>query len=338
MPQLKISVNLGEGYNDPIRFVECALAADKYGFETAWFGDHLLPWIHNQNKSAFVWSVMPSALDRTKRIKTGALVTSPIGGRYHPVIIGQAAATLDNMYPGRFMLGVGSGEAINEHNFFPNGWPNWQERIDRLAEATVLMKKMWKSKEFFAHKGKYFKIEKLLLYTKPKTDISIYFAAQGKKAAAYAGTYGDHLVTVNSPKVCRDEVFPSFEHAAREAKKDPAKMEKMVEVLLHFSNEKSGVEEVKSSGEAGFFADGSFNEADPRKIQEMAHSVKDETLLANFCFVSSPDDIIETIEKYWRAGATHVELVTHSFIDKVKFVGRKVLPYFTENEDFTVQC
>ena len=115
-------------------------------------------------------------------------------------------------------------------------------------------------------------------------------------------------------------------------------MEKMVEVLLHFSNEKSGVEEVKSSGEAGFFADGSFNEADPRKIQEMAHSVKDETLLANFCFVSSPDDIIETIEKYWRAGATHVELVTHSFIDKVKFVGRKVLPYFTENEDFTVQC
>ena len=335
MSRLRISVNLGEGYNDPGRFVECAVAADKFGFDTVWFGDHLLPWIHNQNKSAFVWSVMPSALDRTKRIKIGPLVTSPIGGRYHPVLIGQAAATLDNMYPGRFVLGVGSGEAINENNFFPNGWPRWQERIDRLAEATVLMKKMWKSEEFFAHQGRYFKTDNFYLYTKPKTEIPIYFAAQGKKAASYAGTYGDHLVTVNSPKICRDVVFPSFEKSAREAKKDPEKMEKMVEVLLHFSNEKVGVEEVRSSGEAGFFAKDSFNETDPREIQEMSSSVKDESVLANFCFVSSPEDVIDTIEKYWHIGATHVELVTHSFIDKVEFIGRKVMPYFVGNEDFT---
>ena len=329
MSRLQISVNIGEGYHDPMQFVECVVLAERYGFDAVWFGDHLLPWIHNQNKSAFVWSVMASALDRTERIKVGPIVTSPIGGRYHPVIIGQAAATLDNMYPERFQLGVGSGEAINEANFFPNGWPRWQERIDRLAEAVVLMKRMWESEEYFSYQGKYFKMNNFFLYTKPKTKIPVYFAAQGRKAAAYAGIYGDHLVTVNSPENCRDVVFPSFEESAIKVGKDPSKMEKMVEVSLYFADKNVGVEEVRRTGEAGFFAIGSFDETDPRKIQEMSNLVVDKNIVDNFCFVSSPDDIIETIEKYLSAGATHVELVTHSFPDRIEFIGEKVLPYFT---------
>jgi coenzyme F420-dependent glucose-6-phosphate dehydrogenase len=334
MPRLKISVNIGEGYNDPMQFVECAVVAEKYKFDTVWFGDHLLPWVHSQNKSAFVWSVMPVALDRTKKVNIGPVVTSPIGGRYHPVIIGQAAATLDNMYPGRFLLGVGSGEAMSEARFFPNGWPKWQERIERLAEAIILMRKMWESKDYFDFEGKYFKIKTFFLYTKPKTRIPIYFAAQGKKAAAYAGVYGDHLVTVNSPEVCKNIVFPSFEEAARKVGKDPLKMEKMVEIPLYFANKKRGVEEIRKSGESGFFAEGSFNEIDPRKIQEMASTVSDEVIMANFCFVSSPEDIIEIIDEYWNIGATHVELVTHSFPDRIKFIGEKVLPYFSESEKY----
>ena len=332
MAPLKISVNLGEGYNDPMRFVECAKVAEKYKFDTAWFGDHLLPWIHNQNKSAFVWPVMASALERTKNIKIGPIVTSPIGGRYHPTIIGQAAATLDNMYPKRFQLGVGSGEAINETHFFPKGWPKWQERIDRLAESVVLLKRMWESEEYFNHKGKYFKIKNFYLYTKPKTNIPIYFAAQGKKAATYAGIYGDHLVTVNPPETCRNQIFPTFNKAAKKMGKDPSKMEKMVEISLYFADKNKGIDEVKESGEAGFFAKGSFNETDPRKLQKMSSTVDDKTIAANFCFVSSPDDIIQAIEKYQDAGATHVELVTHSFPNRIKLIGQKVLPYFKNIE------
>lgn len=333
MPRPKISVNIGEGYSDPIRFVECAVVAEKYGFEAVWFGDHLLPWIHSQEKSAFVWSVMPSALEKTKRIKVGPIVTSPIGGRYHPAIIGQAAATLDSMYPGRFQLGVGSGEALNEANFFPNGWPKWQERIERLAEAVTLMRHIWETEEYFSYQGKHFKMHNFFLYTRPKTKIPVYFAAQGRKAASYAGIYGDHLVTVNSPEKCRDVIFPTFEESAKKVGKDPSKMEKMAEVLLYFANKNPGVQEVRRSGEAGFLAEGSFDETDPRRIQEMSNKVSDETILANFCFVASPDDIIEAIEKYWYAGATHVELVTHSFPTRIELVGEKVLPYFAESEE-----
>lgn len=327
---LKISINIGEGFNDPRSFVEAAVVAEKYSFDTVWFGDHLLPWVHSQNKSAFVWSVMPSALERTKRIKVGPLVTSPIGGRNHPIVIGQASATLDNMYPGRFYLGVGSGEAINENNFFPDGWPKWQERIERLSEAVVLIKKMWHSGEFFTFKGKYFGVKDFYLYTKPKTEIPIYFAAQGRKAAIHAGIYGDHLVTVNSPKTCREVIFPTFEESARKAGKDPTKMDKMAEILLHFGDKDKAIEEIRKSGNAGFFAKGSFSETDPRRIQEMSYTVSDDTIRNNFCLVSSPDDIIETIEEYWRSGATHVELVTHSFSDKIKLIGEKVLPHFKE--------
>jgi len=275
---------------------------------------------------------MASALERTRKIKIGLIVTSPIGGRYHPAIIGQAAATLDNMYPGRFQLGVGSGEAINEAQFFPKGWPKWQERIDRLSEAVVLMKTMWKSEEYFNHQGKYFKMKNFYLYTKPKTNIPIYFAAQGRKAASYSGIYGDHLVTVNSPKTCRDVIFPTFEDSARKVGKDPSKMEKMVELSLYFADKNSGIEEVRRSGEAGFFASGSFDETDPRKVQEMSNTVVDQTIEANFCFVSSPDDIIQAIEKYSDAGATHVELVTHSFPERIDLIGQKVLPYFNKKQ------
>jgi coenzyme F420-dependent glucose-6-phosphate dehydrogenase len=318
---LKISVNIGEGYNDPMKFVECACVAEKYGFDTVWFGDHLLPWAHSQNKSAFVWSVIPSALERTKRIKVGPVVTSPIGGRYHPLIIGQAAATLDNMYPSRFQLGVGSGEAINEITFFSKGWPSWKERIERLSEAVILMKKMWVSHEYFSYEGRYFAVKNFYLYTKPKTRIPIYFAAQGKKAAVYAGIYGDHLVTVNSPETCRVQIFPPFEKSAKDVGKDPSKMEKMAEVLLYFVDKERGIEAIRETGNAGFLAKGSFSETDPRKIQKMSYTVSDETIRNNFCIVSSPDDLIETIEEYRRSGATHVELVTHSFSDKIKFIG-----------------
>jgi coenzyme F420-dependent glucose-6-phosphate dehydrogenase len=329
LSRLKISVNIGEGYNDPMQFIECVSVAEKYQFDVVWFGDHLLPWIHSQNKSGFVWSIMPVALDRTRKVKVGVLVTSPIGGRYHPLIIGQASASIDNMYPGRFLLGVGSGEAINESRFFAH-WPKWQERIERLVEAVSLIRQMWECDDYFTYEGKYFDVKDFFLYTRPKTRIPIYFAAQGRRAAFYAGVYGDHLVTVNSVETCRDTVFPSFEESARKAGKDLTKMEKMVEVPLYFADKRRGIEEVRKSGEAGFFAEGSFNEIDPRKVQEMSTTVKDEVILANFCFVVSPDDVINVIDRYAKVGATHIELVTHSFPERIRYIGEKVLPYFSK--------
>ncbi len=141
LPKIAFQLDLGENTYDPMKFVDAVVYAEEQGFDTAWFGDHFFPWFHSGKKSAFAWSVMGSALDRTGSIKVGTLVTTPIGGRYHPAIIAQASSTLDNMYPGRFRLGVGTGEALNEGPFWNNRWPPWEERLERLLEGIKLNEK-----------------------------------------------------------------------------------------------------------------------------------------------------------------------------------------------------
>jgi coenzyme F420-dependent glucose-6-phosphate dehydrogenase len=325
---LKISIDLGENYNDPLKFVECAEAAEKYDFDTVWFGDHFLPWFHGGNKSSFVWSVVPVALDRTNKIKVGPDVTCPIGGRFHPAIIAQASATIDNMYPGRFSLGVGSGEAINEARFFPGGWPSWNERIERLDEAIVLMRQMWEKDDYFDFTGKYFSMKDLFLYTRPRSRIPVYFSALGPKAAHAAGVYGDHLVTIGTPEHLSSVIFPAFESGVREAAKDPTKCEKMVLLDVFYGTREEGLKMMKESGEAGPADMRSFGILDPRKIQEIGQTVSDEKLLSMKIICSKPEDLISAIEAYVKIGANHIDVVTNSFPDKIEFVGEKVLPHF----------
>ena len=114
-------------------------------------------------------------------------------------------------------------------------------------------------------------------------------------------------MTINSPDTCRERVFPEFEKSAVKAGKDPSKMERMVEIPLHFVNKDGGIEEIRKSGNAGFLARDSLSETDPRKIQEMSFTVDDEKIKDHFSIVYSQDDLIETIEKYFNSGATHAE-------------------------------
>jgi coenzyme F420-dependent glucose-6-phosphate dehydrogenase len=330
--KLKISIDLGESYNDPMKFVECAELAEQLGIDTVWFGDHFIPWSHSGRKSAFVWSVMASALERTRRIKIGPNVTCPIGGRFHPAIVAQAVATLDNMYPGRAIVGVGSGEAMNEARFFQNSnFPKWQERIERLSEACTLMKKLWRSEDYFNFDSKYFSMKEVFLYTKPKSEnIQIFFSAIGAKAARYAGMYGDALVTLNTPETCREVIFPAFEKGARQTGKDPSKMEKMAHLETYFADAETGVKQIRSNGEDGILAPGAFTELDPRKIEKMGKDVSDERIKQNKFFIDSPERAIEIIDKYRRIGATRVNLVTNSFPENIRFVAEEILPYFRE--------
>ena len=173
MSKLKVGVDVGENDAEPRQFLECALLAEEEGFDSFWFGDHFMPWIHTGGKSVFVWSLLASSLERTNRIRMGPNVTCPIGGRYHPAIVAQAAATLDNMYPGRVMLGVGSGEAVNEARFIrgqESDWPDWRERIERLTEAVTLIRELWSREGYFTFNGKYFPMKDVTLLHETKDE------------------------------------------------------------------------------------------------------------------------------------------------------------------------
>ena len=224
------------------------------------------------------------------------------------------------------------GEAINEARFFPSGWPKWRERIERVCDGVILMRKMWEEDEYFDFDGKYFPMKDLFLYTRPKSRIPIYFSALGPKAAAYAGKYGDHLVTIGTPENCATVLFPAFEEGARKAGKDPSECEKMVLLDVFFGSREDGLKKLKETGEAGSTDIAAFGILDPRKIGEIGHGVSDDKILASKWFCSTPEDLIKAVESYIRVGATHIDIVTNSFPDKIQLVGEKVLSHFRKNK------
>jgi len=330
MAKLKFGVDVCENNAEPREFLECGVLAENLGFDTFWLGDHFMPWIHTGGKSAYVWSLIGSLLERTERIPLGPDVTAPIGARYHPAIIAQAAATLDNMYPGRFLLGVGSGEAVNEAVFFQEAkkqWPRWAERIERVAEGVELIRQMWTRTDYFSFNGRFFKMKDVYLYTRPRTEIPVYFSAMGPKAAVYAGRYGDHLVTIASPDRCKEIIFPKFEESARAAGKDSGRMEKMVCMGSMIGDESTLMKQLKAGG-AGFLAKGAFDEPDPRRVEALAATVSDQLIREYFNFCKSVDDLIDVVNSYASIGADHIVFSTGASPEQIRLVGEQILPSF----------
>jgi len=325
---VRLSLDLGENQKDPGEFRDCVALADSLGFDTAWLGDHFMPWFHSSNRSAYVWPLMGASLERTNKIRVGPYVTTPIGARYHPAIVAQACATLDNMYPGRFRVGVGTGEAMNEAQFLTS-WPNWQERMDRLVEGVQLMRKLWTSSSYFDFDGKFFKMKQVYLYTKPKTELKVYFSGVGAKSAFYAGRAGDGLITLsanNSYERCKNIIFPSFEGGAREAGKNPEVLERIVSLSFTLENKDSFLKSARQS--AGIIAKGSWNEPDPRKLEAMGETVTEDELLGSTYFCSNWNDLIDIISKFHEIGTTEVSLYSGPDQETIRTYAKKLLDHF----------
>jgi len=215
----------------PDRLLSHAVLADKYGFETLWTSDHFHPWAHTGAAGGFAWIWMASAAERTKNMRIGTSVTAPTL-RYHPAIVAQAFATLAVMYPNRIFLGLGAGEALNES---PLGyaWPSPKQRVEMLEEAIIVIKKLWKD-DFVSFEGKYYRLKKAKLYTKPEKPVKIYIAAGGPKVAELAGKHADGLLL--GPHLGQaKELFRAFENGARKAGRDPTSLEKVVEILVSYN-------------------------------------------------------------------------------------------------------
>jgi G6PDH family F420-dependent oxidoreductase len=186
--------------NDLVRY---ARLAEDTGFDFALISDHFHPWIDQQGHSPFVWSVIGGIAQATERLRLGTGVTCPTI-RTHPAIIAHAAATAAAMMPGRFFLGVGTGENLNEH-ILGDRWPPVDVRQEMLDEAVDVIRLLWQGgeKSFY---GSYYIVENARLYTLPEELPPIYVAASGPSSAALAGLIGDGLITT-SPNANVAEAF-----------------------------------------------------------------------------------------------------------------------------------
>jgi G6PDH family F420-dependent oxidoreductase len=175
--------------NDLVRYARQAEAA---GFAFALISDHFHPWIDRQGQSPFVWSVLGGIAQTTTRLVLGTGVTCPTT-RIHPAIIAQAAATAAAMMPGRFFLGVGTGENLNEH-ILGHRWPPHDVRVAQLEEAVEVIRLLWQG-GMHTHRGPYYTVENARLYTLPDALPPIMVAASGTQAATVAGRIGDGLIS-----------------------------------------------------------------------------------------------------------------------------------------------
>jgi G6PDH family F420-dependent oxidoreductase len=194
---VEIGYALSSEEHTPLDLVRWAERAEKAGFTYALISDHYHPWIDRQGHSPFVWGVIGAISQRTKRLSLGTGVTCPMM-RTHPAIIAQAAATAACLMPGRFFLGVGSGENLNEH-ILGDKWPPADTRLDMLEESIEVMRLLWQGGQQ-SHEGDYYVVENARVYDLPDEPIQVMVAASGEKAAQLAGRVGDGLIGTSSEK------------------------------------------------------------------------------------------------------------------------------------------
>ncbi len=173
---------MGEGHG-PRALVDNAVRAEQAGFEFAVLSDHYHPWLPSQHHSPFTWSVLGAVAHATERMELATMVTCPTI-RYHPAIIAQAAATVAVMSEGRFTLGLGAGERLNEH-VVGAGWPSAEVRHEMLAEAIEVLRRLW-SGGYVSHRGRYYNVEDARVFDLPEDPIEIFVAVSGGASASLA--------------------------------------------------------------------------------------------------------------------------------------------------------
>jgi coenzyme F420-dependent glucose-6-phosphate dehydrogenase len=298
---LQLGWKAGAEQYPPSELLDYALEAEQAGFETIDVSDHFHPW-SEAGQAPFTWTWLGAVAARTSRIHMGPGVTAPIL-RYHPAIIAQAAATVSSMAPGRFYLGVGTGEALNE--YAATGiWPEYEERQERLYEAIDLIRQLWSGQEV-TYEGKYYETRKAKLYTPPASPIPIYISTLSPGSATFAGKYGDGLITVGGkqPDLYR-QIMKNFEEGARSIGKDPSKMHRLIELNVAYTKDTNSAIQEMLKYWAGTFIPALFDQKiySPAMSQENGEVIGADTIMKTCCFSDNPDDHVKFIQQYVNLG------------------------------------
>ncbi len=216
----------------PTDLLDWCAQAEAAGFDAGFMvSEHFHPWTPQQGQSAFAWSFM-GALGQRTSLRFGTAVTCP-GFRYHPAVIAHAAATIGAMYPGRFYLGLGAGEALNEH-VVGGEWPEIGIRSAMMFEAIEIINKLFTGK-VVKHKGDFFTLESAKLYTRPEVPVPVYVATAGPINARKTGKFADGIITVGAADDKISMLWEKYEEGAREAGKEAATTPKMLQIHISWA-------------------------------------------------------------------------------------------------------
>src|SRR3954468_14431674 len=281
--------------HSPASLVGQARAAEEAGFGFGLISDHIHPWVDAQGHSAFVWSVIGAIAQTTDRFRIGTGVTCPTR-RIHPAIIAHAAATCACLMPGRFFLGVGTGENLNEHVTGAK-WPAPDERLEMLEEAVEVMRLLWQG-DYQTHRGKHYTVEHLRIFDPPDEPAEAAVAPIEPKAAERAGRVGDALINV-APE---EEILERFEQAGGKGKP------KYGQVTVCYADSKERAKKTAFEVWPNALVEGSASQELPlpKDFEQLVEDRSADELDGKLVLGNDPDEYLEQLQEYDKAGYTHV--------------------------------
>ncbi len=308
----------------PERLADQAVLAEQSGFDAVFGSDHFHPWVDDESASAFVWAWLGAVAARTESVELATSVTCPLF-HYHPVLVAQMAATVDRLSNGRFALGVGTGENINEG---PMGFrfPGYKERIARMTEALEIMHRLLDG-EKLDFEGDYYVADKARLYSPPLSTVPIWMAAGGPKSAAFAGKHADGLITsVKDPADTLDRIIGPFRAASKERSGAPLTVMATRWCILA-ADEDEAWGAVASM--RGLRAPGRLQAVDPMTLRMRADELDRQEVLGKYTIVDGVAGLIETYRPLVQEiGADYVSIQVASMYPErtIEMIGKEVLP------------
>ncbi len=308
----------------PEDLVEQAAAAEEAGFDVVLGSDHFHPWVDDTSAAGFVWAWLGMVAARTRRVQLGTSVTCPLF-HYHPGLIAQAAATVDRLSGGRLLLGVGTGEAINER---PLGFdfPGYRERQSRMQEALEIIHRLFAG-EKLTFEGSYYTTESARLYSPPAHRVPVLMAAGGPKSAEFAGRFADGLITsVKEPEDTVASVIQPFRRAAAERELRSATVLATRWTVLAADDEDAWR---ALSSMRGLRAPGRLETADPADLRYRADEMDRAEVLGSYTVVRDPAGLVEAYRPLVHdvgADIVSIQVASTDPMAAIRMIGEQVLP------------
>lgn len=311
----------------PRPLLDFAIESEELGFDSVWVSDHYQPWRHTDGHAPFSPAWIAALGERTSRVVIGTSVLTPTF-RYHPAIVAQAFATLGCLYPGRIILGIGTGESMNEVPVTGIDWPDQRERFRRMSEATKLIGKLW-SEDFVEWDGEYYKVKGATVYDRPEQPVPIYVGASGPTAAKFAGRYAEGFICTSGKgmDLYSETLLPALHEGADAAGRSADDIEKMIEVKVSFDTDRArALSDTRIWAALALPAEDKVDVHSPKEMEERAQKVANPE--RRWLVSTDPEEHIEQIRPYIDLGFTH--LVFHAPGDDqsrfLRLYAKEILP------------
>jgi coenzyme F420-dependent glucose-6-phosphate dehydrogenase len=290
--------------------VEYAVRAEEAGLDSALISDHFLPWRHKGGHAPFSLAWMAAVGERTRRIQLGTSVLTATF-RYNPAVIAQAFATMGLLYPGRIMLGIGTGEALNEIAVSGRQWPDFKERFARLREAVTLIRKLWTG-DTVRFDGEFYRTVEATLYDRPQVPAPVYVAAGGPVMARYAGRTADGLICTSGKgmELYTGKLLPALSDGAQQAGRDAGTVERMLELKFSYDRDRAqALENTRFWAPLSLTQEQKHSVGSATEMERLADELPIEQVAKRWIVASEPEEAVAQIRPYVEAGFNH--LVIH---------------------------